>query len=145
MCEVISTTLYLLQSKGLYGGSEHEYVHEHIWCFTEVCTLLSFNNLSQHYIRLRLFPFSLTVKQKNGWSNYQPTPSRQEWYWLWNLTHDISVHRRWCNWEITSNVLGEGRTKKLMKHAWLIDFLVTYYSSISTWVSIQLRKEYYIN
>jgi len=46
MFEVTSTTLHLLQMRGLYGGLDHDDPHEHVRNFTEVCNPFSFNNVS---------------------------------------------------------------------------------------------------
>ncbi|KAK4731246.1 hypothetical protein R3W88_024234 [Solanum pinnatisectum] len=60
MFEVTSASLQLIHLRGLFGGLENEDSYEHIRSFVEVCTPLSFKNLSQESTRLRLFPLSLT-------------------------------------------------------------------------------------
>lgn len=37
---VTNTMLQLFQSRGIFGGLEHENPHEHIWSFLEICSPL---------------------------------------------------------------------------------------------------------
>ncbi|XP_015165482.1 uncharacterized protein [Solanum tuberosum] len=76
--EVTSTTLYLIHSRGLYGGLEHEDSYEHIRSFIEVWIPLSFKNLSHKCIRLCLFPLSLTV-ETTKWLVKLPKNSIKSW------------------------------------------------------------------
>ncbi|XP_049373329.1 uncharacterized protein LOC125838305 [Solanum verrucosum] len=87
--EVTSTTLRLIHSRGLYGGSEHEDSYEHIRSFIEVCTPLSFKTLSQECIRLRLFPLSFTG-EATKWLIELPKNSIKLW-------EESEEPRRYCH------------------------------------------------
>jgi len=87
MFEVTSATLQLMHSRGLFRGLEHEDPHEHIRSFVEVCTPLSFKNLSQESIRLRLFPLSLTGGATK-WLVELPNNSIKSWEELVMAFHE---------------------------------------------------------
>ncbi|XP_015169042.1 uncharacterized protein [Solanum tuberosum] len=87
MFEVTSATLQLIHSRGLFGGLEHEDQQEHIRSFVEVCTPLSFKNLSQESIRLRLFPLSLTGGATK-WLVELPNNSIKSWEELVMAFHE---------------------------------------------------------
>jgi len=76
--EVTSTTLHLLQIRGLYRGLDHEDLYEHVRNFTEVCSPFSFKNVSQQSIRLWLFPLSLTG-EANKWLAELPNNTITSW------------------------------------------------------------------
>jgi len=75
---VTSTTLHLLQMKGIYGGFNHKDPHEHMRNFIDVCGSFSFKNVSQESISLRLFPLSLTG-EASKWLAELPKNSITSW------------------------------------------------------------------
>ncbi|XP_015166432.1 uncharacterized protein [Solanum tuberosum] len=87
MFEVTSATLQFIHSRGLFGGLEHEDPHEHVQSFVEVCTPLSFKNLSQKSIRFCLFPLSLTGGATK-WLVERPNNSIKSWEELVMTFHE---------------------------------------------------------
>ncbi|KAK4729759.1 hypothetical protein R3W88_022747 [Solanum pinnatisectum] len=78
MFEVTSTTLHLLQMRGIYGGLDQNNPYEHVRNFTEVCSPFTFKNVSQESIWLRVFPLSLTG-EFNKWLAKLPNNSITSW------------------------------------------------------------------
>lgn len=75
---VTNTMLQLFQSRGIFGGLEHENPHEHIWSFLEICSPLWLKYISQEYVWLWLFSFFLKGKGTK-WFGGMPSDSISSW------------------------------------------------------------------
>ncbi|XP_071900972.1 uncharacterized protein [Coffea arabica] len=54
-----------------YGGNATEDPNSHLSAFLEICDTIKFNGVSDDAIKLRLFPFSLRDKAKEGETLYE--------------------------------------------------------------------------
>ncbi|GKA63715.1 hypothetical protein Tco_0763321 [Tanacetum coccineum] len=52
--------------------------HKHIHGFLEICDMFKYKDIENEYVRLMMFPLSLTVKQKIVWTNSMKKPSKHK-------------------------------------------------------------------
>lgn len=78
MFHVTETMLQLLQIRGSFYGKPNEDPHDYIRKFLDVCIPVTFKNVSQESIRVRLFLFSLSAEASN-WLAKLPAESVTLW------------------------------------------------------------------
>ncbi|XP_027171773.1 uncharacterized protein LOC113771386 [Coffea eugenioides] len=104
----IKSSLIQMVQQSQYGGNATEDPNSHLSTFLEICDTIKFNGVSDDAIKLRLSPFSLRDKAKEGetlyeaWERYQELQRRCPHYGLpdWlvvqtfynGLTYPIKTH-----------------------------------------------------